>query len=149
MSDTNDTRPIHDPVPVGVRRVLGIFEDELSQMRFADIDAVLLNDLAEKTRERSQALDIARQAVESAHQALDEARTELIAHAEQGLAYAKIYGAEDAALSSQLEEIASLMNKEQRSKKPRRKRKMSEKKDAQSATKPEPVAQLPFAKTGS
>jgi hypothetical protein len=133
MSDA----PAADPVPPLVRDILRLFEGELANERFGDVDAAALGELAERTRARAHEVDRARAVLDEALAELEQSRAELTRRAEQGLEYARIFAREDAELTARLEALEERRAPKRRKK--RRKRKAEAPKKAAAE-----VAELPF-----
>lgn len=94
-----------DPVPARVRDILGLFERELANARFADLDRETLEALADHVRDRAREVEEARAALEASIAALEESRSVLARRAEQALAYARVFAEEDADLAARVEAI--------------------------------------------
>lgn len=94
-----------DPVPVGVRQLLEVFAGPLAEVRFPDVDAERLEAACQTLRAADGAVRQALVALEAAQTALADQEMALVKLAERGLAYAKVYGAEDEALQAKLAEV--------------------------------------------
>jgi hypothetical protein len=94
-----------DPVPPRVRDILALFESDLSDARFGDLDATALETLAEEVRDRARDVDAARAALDASHAALEEARAILSKRAEQALAYARVFAEEHEEVAARVEAI--------------------------------------------
>ena len=88
-----------------IRELLSVFEGELSGVSFPGVDRKTLSDLAAQVAGESQRVEELRQQIEEAQAILTEAQQKLVRAAELGLAYARVYAAEDAALLSRLSEL--------------------------------------------
>lgn len=120
-------------LPTLAREVLALFENELRDLRFGDLDASALTDRAERALAASAEVDEARAALDEARARQDEANAELSHQAEKALAYARIFAADDEVLASR---IAALDPRP--APKKRRRRKPTAKAPS------EEVAELPF-----
>lgn len=132
-----------DPVPSSIRELLALFRDELSGQRFGDLDAAALEELAERTRAAAEDVDRARAALDAAHARLHEAREELARRAQQGLAYAQVYAAEDPVLRDKLAALGG-----QAAPRPERRR-GPKRASATRKEEAEAVAELPFDARGA
>lgn len=93
-----------DPISAPILEVLRVF-DELPALRFGDLDRDSLEALAEQVR--TQALGVAKltEELEQARSALADAQHILVARAEQGLQYARVYARGDEELNTRLATI--------------------------------------------
>ena len=98
---TEDTGPI----PAGVRQLLAVYRDALDGVEFPDVSCDVLARGTTDLIEKEQALEAARAALADADQAVQQSRAELLRLSERGLAYARIYAAEDPALTARLGDI--------------------------------------------
>lgn len=130
-----------DPLPPLARDILSLFEDELADQRFGDVDRAVLEELAERTRDDASRVSAARDALDEALAGLERSRAELVRRAEQGLAYARVFAREDTDLAARLEALEARSTPTK--KKPKRRA------PKKSAAKPAAdVAELPFVRTG-
>lgn len=111
-----------DPVPAEVRELMALFTRELAGVRFPDLDAEVLAAAAREVRECAEAVDLARQALETAREDLETSRLATVRLARRGVAYVKVYTADDPDLSARVQGL-SLAREEQPPKKTRRRRK--------------------------
>jgi hypothetical protein len=88
-----------------IRELLSIFEGELSGVSFPGVDRKTLTELAAQVEGESQRVEELRQQIEEAQTLLSDAQQKLVRAAELGLAYARVYAAEDAALLSRLGDL--------------------------------------------
>jgi ElaB/YqjD/DUF883 family membrane-anchored ribosome-binding protein len=102
MFDTND----NDPISPAMRALLEVFSAELSEVKFPDVDAEVLEEAAVRVREQAEAVARAQAALEAARQALVESQDALQQKGQRALAYARVFAEEDAALSMKLESIS-------------------------------------------
>lgn len=85
-----------------IRELLSVFEGELAEVSFPNVSAKILRDLAAQVAEESQRVETLRQQLEEVQTTLTEAQQKLVRTAELGLAYARVYAAEDADLLDRL-----------------------------------------------
>src|SRR5688500_16153049 len=88
-----------------IRELLSVFENELSEVQFPNVSAKILTDLAAQVADESQRVEELRQQLEVAQNTLSEAQQKLVRTAELGLAYARVYAADDAALLGRLSDL--------------------------------------------
>ena len=91
-----------DAIPAAAREVLRLFDEHLADRSFGDLDAAALEALAAVARARADDVEQARQALDAALAALEDARTALSRRTEQALAYARIHALDDEALAAAL-----------------------------------------------
>jgi hypothetical protein len=96
---------VTDPVAAPLRDVAALFADELSDVRFPDLDAKILN--AAIAEVEAAVADVAQleAAVADARRRLDERHDALVHKAARGLAYARVFADNDAELLSRLDSI--------------------------------------------
>lgn len=88
-----------------IRELLSVFENELAEVQFPNVSAKILTDLAAQVADESQRVEALRQQLEEAQNTLSEAQQKLVRTAELGLAYARVYAADDAALLGRLSDL--------------------------------------------
>jgi hypothetical protein len=93
------------PIPSPVYDLVAIFEEQLSEVQFPNVNHQTLASLVEHVRASAEAVAAAQAQVATAEAALGDSRDELFVRAEQALAYAKIYAATDAKLLERLNGI--------------------------------------------
>jgi hypothetical protein len=84
---------------------MGLFERELSGVAFPEVSAAALAQAVAEVEAAARQRDSLRAEVAAAEAALESSRNALVRLAERGLAYAKVYAAEDAALTATLDAI--------------------------------------------
>jgi hypothetical protein len=94
-----------DAVPPSLLAVLELFADELKGVAFPGVDAALLAQQADEVRARARDVDRAQDVLDAALAALSDRTAVLATLASRGLAYARIYAADDPALAARLAEI--------------------------------------------
>jgi hypothetical protein len=83
-----------DPILQPVADFLSLYQEEFSTITFPDISKEILDDLAEKVKQKASDLDEANAMAAAAKEALENSQNELLQKCLRGLAYAKVY-AED------------------------------------------------------
>ena len=78
-------------IPSGIEELIQLFEQELSEISFPDVNAMELTALRVEVEERTEMVKHARATLERAMVGLDEAVKELNRKAEVGLSYAKVF----------------------------------------------------------
>ena len=91
-----------DSLAPALRELLDVFERELAEVQFPGVDRTVLHDLAAQVEGEGQRVEVLRQQLEEAQSILSDAQTKLVRAAELGLAYARVYAADDAALLDRL-----------------------------------------------
>ncbi|HTE54745.1 MAG TPA: hypothetical protein VK698_28015 [Kofleriaceae bacterium] len=94
-----------DPVPSELLAILDLFAADLGGVAFPGVDAARLGQHADEVRARARDVERAQAALDSALAALGERTAALAALAARGLAYARIYAADDAELAARLAEL--------------------------------------------
>ncbi len=110
-------------VPAEVQEVLDLFEDDLAEVRFPDVDIEVLTSHVAIVEEHLKEAEITRAAFEQARIRLEEAQSELRSKAKRALAYAKIFADGDEALAERLGAM-TLGGEPPQKKKPKRKSKI-------------------------
>src|SRR5689334_16999683 len=90
--------PQRDPVPGFAREVLELFEDALGEVRFPELDGERLEQLAAAARAAQVELEQVEADVVRAQTRVAEQVAALVANAERGLAYARVFAQGDEAL---------------------------------------------------
>ena len=85
-----------------VQAVIDLFEGPLAEVRFADVDAAALLNLARATEAAAGDLAQHEAQLSELRQALADKQDALLLLAQRGLAYARVYAEHDEALSEQL-----------------------------------------------
>jgi hypothetical protein len=97
--------PSSDAVPPSLRAVLDLFAEDLKGVAFPGVDAALLTQQADEVRARARDVERAQSVLDAAQAALNDRTAVLAALASRGLAYARIYAADDPALAARLAEL--------------------------------------------
>ena len=95
-----------DPIAPSVRTLLAIFQGDLADVRFPDVDADVLHQLCTQVHEQAEALHQAQLAVEHARQTLSDAQGQLEKKAKQALLYARVYAEDDTDLLEKLADVS-------------------------------------------
>lgn len=94
-----------DPVSPAVLDLLAVFEGPLADVQFPGVDRGTLRALVDEVRESAHALDLLRAQLDTLHGRLTDTRARMMRTAEQGLAYARVYAADDPDLEARLADI--------------------------------------------
>jgi hypothetical protein len=94
-----------DALSPALRELLAIFEQELAEVRFPNVDGKILADLAARVDAETQRVEELRAQLDTAHAGLVDVKARLQKAAEQGLGYARVYAAGDADLLARLAEV--------------------------------------------
>ena len=84
-----------DPVSPALLDLLALFEGPLADVQFPGVDQGTLRGLVDQVRGHAQELDQMRAQLDALHNHLTEARLRLLRTAEQGLAYARVFAADE------------------------------------------------------
>jgi|GEM_PF-2347971 len=95
-----------DPISPAVRTLLQIFQDDLDDVRFPDVDSAVLQQLCDDVGAQAEALHQAQLAVEQARQTLSDAQGQLEKKAKQALLYARVYAEDDTDLLERLADVS-------------------------------------------
>jgi hypothetical protein len=95
-----------DPIPLPVQAVLDLFAHDLADVRFAEVDASTLEQIAADVKSAADVVSSAEVALDIARAALQERQETLLQHTQRALAYARVYAESDEAMSAKLEAIA-------------------------------------------
>lgn len=98
--------PISPIIPAPVRTFIDLFDAQLEQVVFPDVDRASLYGHADEVGAALSALEDARAQVDAARQSLESAQAVLLRHARKGLAYARIYAEDMEDLDAELCVIA-------------------------------------------
>jgi hypothetical protein len=97
---------IPDPVSGPVRELLAIFDHDLRDVRFPDVDREALDACARQVLEAAAALARQEAATAAARAALDSCQDALAVKAHRAAAYARVFAEGDPALAARLDAIA-------------------------------------------
>lgn len=93
------------PIPDSVRAVLALFEGPLAEVRFPQIDKDTLAEQVAVVEQRRAELQRALESVQAARTHLEREQRALLDQARRAHAYASVFAADDAELSTQLIDI--------------------------------------------
>jgi hypothetical protein len=124
---------VPEAVPEPVGRLIALFESELSGVEFPEVSATALAQAVAEVQAAARQRDSLRAEVAAAEAALESSRNALVRLAERGLAYAKVYAAEDAVLTETLEAIRFGAARAERGKVTRKRRAAAEADTSESA----------------
>ena len=94
-----------DFIPTAVKAALDLFENNLGDLRFGDIDAKTLARSAADVREVAAVVASAQASLDSAQRALEERQDALLDQVQRAVAYARVYADNDEPLRQKLEAI--------------------------------------------
>jgi hypothetical protein len=92
-------------IPTPIQTVLELFANDLAEVRFADVDAKTLEQIATNVKAAAEVVASAEVALDAARAALQERQEILLQHSQRALAYARVYAENDEAMSARLEAI--------------------------------------------
>jgi hypothetical protein len=95
-----------DAISSPVQAVIDLFADSLRDVRFGDVDASTLAELAASARAAAEVVTTVEAELCRVRRALQERQDALFVHAQRALAYARVYAEADAALTEKLDSIA-------------------------------------------
>ncbi len=95
-----------DPISPALQDLLKLFSQELATVKFPELDRGVLEEAAERVKEKAEAVARAQAALEAARQALYESQEALLQKGQRALAYARIFAEDDAELSAKLDGIS-------------------------------------------
>jgi len=107
MSQLPTPAPQRDPVPSLAHDVLALFEDALSGVRFPDLDHERLAHMAAAARAAQLELERLEAELLQAQARVAEHAAALLACAERGLSYARVFAQGDDALSARVAQLGS------------------------------------------
>jgi hypothetical protein len=95
-----------DAIPSPVRAVIDLFADPLRDIRFGDVDATTLGELAASATAAAEVVEAAEAQLLRDRRTLQERQEALLSQAQRALAYARVYAENDPALTERIEQIA-------------------------------------------
>jgi hypothetical protein len=95
-----------DPISPALQDLLKLFGQELATVKFPELDRGVLEEAAERVKEKAEAVAVAQATLEAARQALYESQEALLQKGQRALAYARIFAEDDAELSAKLDGIS-------------------------------------------
>jgi len=94
-----------DPIPGAVRQLIGLFEEELADVEFPGVGLHSLQQHVEAVQSQAAALQTLEAQLTQARHTLDERRRELSRHAEQAVAYARVFSSTRPELAQRLASV--------------------------------------------
>lgn len=94
-----------DPIPGAVRQLIGLFEEELTEVEFPGVGLQSLQQHVEAVQSQAAVLQSLEAQLTQARHTLDERRRELSRHAEQAVAYARVFASTRPDLAQRLTSI--------------------------------------------
>ena len=94
------------PLSPGVQAVIELFESDLAQLKFPDVDQTVLGEAAARVLTQAESVTAAEAALTAAREALSDAQETLLGKCQRALAYARVYAEEDRDLLRKLEGIS-------------------------------------------
>ena len=89
----------------GLQAVIELFDTELGQLKFPDVDQAVLREAAERVLAQTESVAAAEHALAVAREGLGDAQELLLSKCQRALAYARVYAEEDRELSRKLDAI--------------------------------------------
>lgn len=106
-SATTSTSPGMDSaISPGMQAVVELFDTDLLQLKFPDVDQGVLREAAERVLAQAELVAAAEQALAVAREGLSDAQELLLSKCQRALAYARVYAEEDRELSRRLDAIS-------------------------------------------
>lgn len=90
----------------GLQAVIELFDTELGQLKFPDVDQAVLREAAERVLAQTESVAAAEHALSVAREGLGDAQELLLSKCQRALAYARVYAEEDRELSRKLDAIS-------------------------------------------
>lgn len=88
-----------------LQAVIELFDTELGQLKFPDVDQAVLREAAERVLAQTESVAAAEHALAVAREGLGDAQELLLSKCQRALAYARVYAEEDRELSRKLDAI--------------------------------------------
>jgi hypothetical protein len=92
--------------PPGIQALLDVFQSDLAELRFADLDAATLSGLADELDRRAAEVESQEAKLSELQRALRDQHDLLLAQAQRALAYARVYAERDPELTARLRAIS-------------------------------------------
>ena len=93
-------------IPAPIQTLLKLFTTSLGDVRFADVDGQTLGRCAAEVETAAVGVAAAQAALDAARESLQQKQDALLQMAQCALAYARVYGESDEALTSQLDAVS-------------------------------------------
>ncbi len=94
------------PVPTSIQAVLALFDNELAELKFPDLDRSVLQQAAHSVGTHAEELARAEAAVQAARELVAESQELLLQKCQRALAYARVYAEDNLELLQKLELIS-------------------------------------------
>jgi ABC-type transporter Mla subunit MlaD len=112
------------PIPAPIRELLDLFEQDLADVAFPQVDRQVLSELSDQVNAAFDHLNECQAQLETARAELDEQRAQLLKVAQTAQDYARIYAADDPTLRARVHAIElqpSAAKKTRKTRKPKAK----------------------------
>jgi hypothetical protein len=96
---------IDSPINSGVQAVVELFDADLGQLKFPDVDQAVLGEAVARVLGQAETVAAAEAALATAREALSDAQETLLGKCQRALAYARVYAEEDRELLRKIEAI--------------------------------------------
>src|SRR5580658_3351711 len=94
-----------EPIAHPIQAILDLFATDLAEVRFANVDAKTLEQIASEVKSAAGVVASAELALDAARATLQEKQDALLQHSQHALAYARVYAENDEAMTARLEAI--------------------------------------------
>lgn len=105
IAEQNAPSSAVSPIAGSVQAVLDLFEAELSDLKFPDLDLSVLQEAAAIVYERAESQARAEAALLAAREALQESQEALLHRCQRAMAYARVYAEDNSDLAARVEGI--------------------------------------------
>lgn len=105
ITEQNVSPSAVSPIASAVQAVLDLFDGELGDLKFPDLDQSVLQEAAIAVHEKAEAQARAEAALLAARESLQESQEALLHRCQRALAYARIYAEDNAELLARIEGI--------------------------------------------
>lgn len=105
ITEQNAASSAVSPIASSLQAVLDLYEGELGDLKFPDLDQAVLQEAALIVHEKAEAQARAEAALLSAREALQESQEALLHRCQRAMAYARVYAEDNAELLARLEGI--------------------------------------------
>jgi hypothetical protein len=96
---------VDSPINSGMQAVVELFDAELVQLKFPDVDQAVLGEAVARVLSQAETVAAAEAALATAREALSDAQEVLLGKCQRALAYARVYAEEDRELLRKLDAI--------------------------------------------
>jgi hypothetical protein len=94
-----------EPIAPPIQAILDLFATDLAEVRFANVDAKTLEQIASEVKSAAGVVASAELALDAARATLQEKQDALLQHSQHALAYARVYAENDEAMTARLEAV--------------------------------------------